>query len=321
MRLGRLLAAGLLTLSFMGCAAETNATDEESEAEAALADGAGKEDALSSTSTYYAIRRDTRKCLYPMCGGYWAQRLNRAKAICADGSSAESCYVAELDQSALKIASADGASILRGKIAKQQINGSSFGVFKATEAWRAATEAAPTGLFYRVDDSGIFCVKAPCPSLHRAKLNSILGGNFDELDLTPSGATQDQIDEAMNAIFRSAVLIAGRRSGGKITASQLYTRTDDPLCAPVQCKLACLNGWAKDASGCDICACAPAPKPCFVGGCSGELCTDSPGALSTCQVRPEAICYKSASCAAKSDGACGWTVDAALTQCLASFPH
>lgn len=61
--------------------------------------------------------------------------------------------------------------------------------------------------------------------------------------------------------------------------------------------------------------------PCYVGGCSAELCTDSPGAVSPCLYHPSYGCYKSATCERQSNGSCGWTETAALKACLANPPQ
>ncbi|MEM9191931.1 MAG: hypothetical protein AAGF12_22350 [Myxococcota bacterium] len=62
----------------------------------------------------------------------------------------------------------------------------------------------------------------------------------------------------------------------------------------------------------------PGPAPCYVGGCSGQLCTDTPGAASTCEWLEEYACYRSASCERQADGACGWTESPALQMCIDS---
>ncbi len=63
---------------------------------------------------------------------------------------------------------------------------------------------------------------------------------------------------------------------------------------------------------------APTLGACYVGGCSGQLCTDQPNALSTCEARPEYACYKTAECARQANGQCGWTQTAELAACLAN---
>ncbi len=61
---------------------------------------------------------------------------------------------------------------------------------------------------------------------------------------------------------------------------------------------------------------APISDGCFKGGCSGQLCTDSPDMVSTCEWREEYACYQSAICERQPSGKCGWTKTPALTQCL-----
>jgi hypothetical protein len=57
--------------------------------------------------------------------------------------------------------------------------------------------------------------------------------------------------------------------------------------------------------------------PCFIGGCSGTVCSDNEGVISTCEFRPQYACYASASCERQTSGQCGWTMTPALQACLA----
>lgn len=57
---------------------------------------------------------------------------------------------------------------------------------------------------------------------------------------------------------------------------------------------------------------------CYVGGCSGQICSDQPDAVSTCEYRAEYACYKQATCERQSNGQCGWTQTTALASCLAA---
>ena len=59
------------------------------------------------------------------------------------------------------------------------------------------------------------------------------------------------------------------------------------------------------------------PKQCFVGGCSGQVCADTEGLVSTCEWRAEYACYKSAHCEVQGNGECGWTPSAELSSCIA----
>lgn len=65
----------------------------------------------------------------------------------------------------------------------------------------------------------------------------------------------------------------------------------------------------------------PAPVGnCYVGGCSGQICSDEPGAISTCEYRAEYACYKTAKCERQASGRCGWTETSELKMCLDNPP-
>lgn len=55
---------------------------------------------------------------------------------------------------------------------------------------------------------------------------------------------------------------------------------------------------------------------CFIGGCSSQICSDQPDVVSTCEYRAEYGCYQSGRCERQTNGSCGWTQTAELTQCL-----
>lgn len=55
---------------------------------------------------------------------------------------------------------------------------------------------------------------------------------------------------------------------------------------------------------------------CYVGGCSGQICSDEAGAVSTCEYTASYACYQSAKCERQATGKCGWTETAELKMCL-----
>jgi hypothetical protein len=57
---------------------------------------------------------------------------------------------------------------------------------------------------------------------------------------------------------------------------------------------------------------------CYIGGCSAQLCTDTPDAVSTCEYTARYACYKTATCERQPNGQCGWTPSAQLSACLAN---
>ena len=71
---------------------------------------------------------------------------------------------------------------------------------------------------------------------------------------------------------------------------------------------------------------APAPETpppgsdplgkCYIGGCSSQLCTDQPDAVSSCIYNESYACFKTATCKRQVNGACGWTQTPELNACL-----
>ncbi len=64
----------------------------------------------------------------------------------------------------------------------------------------------------------------------------------------------------------------------------------------------------------------PTPAACYTGGCSSEVCSDSPDVASNCMFRPEFACYKNTKCERQASGQCGWTETALLRACLSNPP-
>ena len=85
----------------------------------------------------------------------------------------------------------------------------------------------------------------------------------------------------------------------------------------------CPDGSAVGRTGpnCEFSACPDVPPvtgggKCFVGGCSGQVCSDQEGMASTCEYKEEYACYKTATCERQTGGACGWTETPTLNQCI-----
>jgi hypothetical protein len=58
--------------------------------------------------------------------------------------------------------------------------------------------------------------------------------------------------------------------------------------------------------------------PCYVGGCSGHICSDEKDVASTCEYKEEYACYKTAKCERQTSGQCGWTQTPTLQACLSA---
>jgi hypothetical protein len=273
----------------------------------------GKADAPEGVYTYFSIRGDTRKCAFPLCGGMHLSRLNRSTTTCHDGTTADSCYTPVLDwseanlseaqQQKLTAAAAKGAfgsvhAIVRGRFAKKNTTtpSPSLGRFIVTEAWVAASETPADGVFVKARDLGIVCITAPCSAVEEKALNTSRSAMISDINFEPAELAPEQIDGFFGELRQpSGIIIAGDRFTVKIngrkakgrTATAAYSRLFD----------------------------APSAG-CFVGGCSGQICSDQEGVVSTCEFRPEYACYQNATCERQADGACGWTQTEELAMCI-----
>jgi len=240
----KIIMVGLLgLLAAPACVADDgtpDGTDElagesDADGEAGKADGGGD-------WTYYTIRPDMRRCVWPLCGGYFVERVNRSYTYCRGEWVQDGCYVASVDWSrtGLDADQIDGALagkvLLRGWTADSQTDGfGNYGVFDATEVWAANSDVEDEGVYTRITDSGIRCITFPCYSLHEGKLNSYLGGNIAALDFEPSGATEDEQSKAYEALNSSSgLIITGWRYwfkgpagwGAGRTVEQFYRRVE-----------------------------------------------------------------------------------------------
>lgn len=293
------------TLStLVGCAASTEEADSGEEATT--------DDALSTNrnADYYIVtRRDTRRCVSPLCGGVFVKQVNQAKTRCADGTSQSECYVGTLNYRALRLPESqqvdfDGKftskqALVRATLRRSVFNGSVIGKLDVAEGWEGASGAVVDANFYRIADNGIRCITAPCPSQTAYTLNSRTQMNVTKTDLenTDLPASAGEIAAANAALgTKDGVLIAGgiaiprcipgSRCGGPIAiANEFYLRVKPApvaracggragnTCASNEyCafELSDICGWA-DAQG----TCKVRPQICTrefmpVCGCDGK---------------------------------------------------
>ncbi|MDP2904459.1 MAG: hypothetical protein Q8N96_15355 [Methylovulum sp.] len=156
---------------------------------------------------YYTFRPDLRKCLSPLCGGYFVKAVNRTLTRCPDGSLQAECYVASLtNRKKLDLSS---ASLLQGAIRPKIYQGfGNLGIFSLQAAFSPATKAVGAGLFVGLENNGIVCITTPCFSadqylLNRNKIRMISG-----IDLQAVGATGTVLNDALAIMANGGVLIA-----------------------------------------------------------------------------------------------------------------
>ncbi|MGZ5967938.1 MAG: nuclease A inhibitor family protein [Polyangiales bacterium] len=122
----------------LGCVAEAPSPDADSSLE--------ESDAVKTSETFFSLKRDLRKCAYPLCGGWYATSLEDDLAKCADGKPARSCYVSDLDLGALEPArdriAVDGAIVAAHVTSKKHL--------VVAQAWSAPAPSVAKGSYFLV---------------------------------------------------------------------------------------------------------------------------------------------------------------------------
>lgn len=184
--------------------------------------------ATATTTYYFEIAQDLRRCASPVCGGWFLNRLNFSTTQCHNGSWASECYTPVLDWSVSQLSAVEQAKMLdacyqyanvpgtfvivRGRFARTNSTTPrpDLGRFIISEAWLAVGDATSAGTFVRVKDNGLRCFAAPCPSLTGSPLNTTKASDFSALDFTPAAMTDDEIATCNQETFTaSGLLIAG----------------------------------------------------------------------------------------------------------------
>jgi len=254
-------------------------------------------------ANYYTVKPDFRKCVSPICGGWFVKEVNHKLTTCRDGSRQPWCYVAteqftipklsDEQKYQLRQAMNESNALLQGSL----LENDQYGVLVVNNAWVSATDEAPHGVFVNLTDNGINCITSPCPSFDGSLLNESGVKSLAGYNLNGVAATDEQLRLAEAAVFSEDGLpIAGHffeitgpaGSAQGITADQFYLKVEGE-------KL----------------------SYCRATGCSGQICADS-DMMSTCEWRPEYACYKNATCSVQTEGDCGWEMDDELKRCLAT---
>ena len=258
---------------------------------------------LAGSGEYFLVRQDMRRCVSPLCGGYFVKRVNESWTRCANGRRMSECYVAEIDWKGQPEVD-PGKALLRGEIvARRFARFGNLGALRVTESWQSPSEKPATDTLYRVRDRGVRCITHPCLSHSATKLASTFTTNIAGVDLAAAGATGELISEGAAAMTQTdGVIVAGYFApvtgpGGRaqtLKATKFYLPSDTQIGGPAP-------GGA---------------KLCYKTGCSSQVCADH-DVITTCEYRPEYACYQKAACARQANGECGFTQTAELASCLA----
>lgn len=256
---------------------------------------------LAGVGDYFLVRQDRRRCISPLCGGYFVKRVNQWRTRCANGRWMRECYVAEIDWNGQPEAD-PGKALLRGDIVARRFpRFGNLGALRVTESWQSPNEKPATETLYRVRDRGVRCVTHPCLTHSATRLGFAFTKNIAGVDLAAAGASGELISEGASAMTHpEGVIVAGYFApvtgpGGRaqtLKATKFYLRAGAQIGGPDQ------------------------PKRCFKTGCSSEVCADR-DVVTACIFRPEFACYQKAMCERQRNGECGFTQTAELTACLA----
>jgi hypothetical protein len=188
----------------------------------------------SAESSLYVVQGDPRLCPSPLCGGYWVALANHARTVCHDGVRRPRCYVASLvgpRQQPPPSAVPSGA-LARGEIQSQEFAGfGELGVLVVADVFAPAGKAIQTGRVFRLVDTGIRCVRAPCFSFRASQVNQSSRTTLSGVDLRAAGATAAEVSRAEAALATKGGLLARggvvpTADGGRsFRATRLYLRS------------------------------------------------------------------------------------------------
>ena len=258
----------LAAVGVMGCGVDSTVVEPGGDDLASTSE-AGAE--LSSTSrTYVTLRRDFRKCLAPMCGGYFVQDMNRVNP--------NEKYVSGLDFSksglsvddiAVVLEAQEDEVVLRGKLgpAEARFNTRPFLVYEAYRGMPGVNATDTT--FFTVEDAGIRCVSAPCAAFKAKKLNStstrmVTGASLALVDetwlaqmvLQTEAIVAAQITEIPSAFGENEVMV---------DASQVFLRVPQQQSCPqarlTQCTQGTERTWSRREDRCLVPSACVAKSP------------------------------------------------------------
>ena len=185
-----------------------------------------------SGTAMYVVRQDPRLCPSPRCGGYWVTIANGGRTRCQDGKRHVRCYVAvAVGRRGASLGILAEGALVRGAL---DIGRSDFGELIVWAVYPRAGTAIPGGGFYRVRDTGIRCVRAPCFSYRATGVNGSLSIVLSGVDLEAAKAQPREVARAEAALpTKDGLYARGRFStgldGGRtFHATQLFLRAPLP---------------------------------------------------------------------------------------------
>ena len=195
----------------------------------------------SSPSPYVLARADPRLCPSPMCGGIWVKAVNAVSTGCGEGARQKECYAASADLSGLQVdakgrellqrAIVEGRAVARGRLVPGRVaDFPELDTLVVSGAWAASSSTARArGVFRRLRDNRIRCVRAPCFWIAATVLNSSGSISISSVDLSRVGASPAERRRALEQLGGPGLIAAGRivrtaDRGRAFVATQFYVR-------------------------------------------------------------------------------------------------
>lgn len=181
----------------------------------------------------FVVQPDPRLCPSPRCGGYWAALANGARTRCGDGARRPRCYVAKVvDRRGRPLAGSfpDGALV---RAVLEPGTDLDLDRLRVWASYAPAGTAPSSGGWYRVHDTGVRCVRAPCFSYRATQVNGATRVPTSAIDLAASNAgRQEQLRaraalESIDGLYAQGRFAPSADGGRVFRALRLYLR--EPL--------------------------------------------------------------------------------------------
>lgn len=187
----------------------------------------------------YVVRPDPRLCPSPLCGGYWVSLANHARTRCHDGLLRPRCYVAIAIGASTREPLTTGLptdALARAVVGSWTFEGfGELGAIFVADVWKPVGRAPPAGDFFRLRDTGVRCIRAPCFSFRVGRLNtSSRTALVSGIDLGPARDNPEISRRAETALGTPEGLLSSGRitataDGGRLFgATQVYLKTATP---------------------------------------------------------------------------------------------
>ena len=180
----------------------------------------------------FVVQHDARLCPSPLCGGYWVALANAARTRCQDGLRHPRCYAAvAVDARGRAVGDIPEDALVRGAI---DLGRDDLGELVVTAIYRPVGAAQARGGYYRVRDTGIRCVRAPCFSYGVTQVNGSTWTRTSGVDLAAAKAPPAELARAQralrstNGLYARGTFSSGLDGGRTFHAARLFLRAPLP---------------------------------------------------------------------------------------------